>query len=216
MKVIFLDVDGVLNSEKDLLEAKGKSELFDRPLALLKELVESTKAKIVVSSTWRIGCSKSGRNSWYGEEIFKTLTDRLAEYQFMPSAEAITLEKELQKEKEALSNTKKQLENAKEEIDAFVILDDDADMCEFTGTNLVQTSMKTGLLEYHVEIAKSILNGENITHDVVLDAVRKVWDKLPELRFGQLIVNVLGSDPFYESDKNVVTKMRKYERKIGE
>lgn len=81
MKVIFLDVDGVLNSEKDLLEAKGKSELFDRPLALLKELVESTKAKIVVSSTWRIGCSKSGRNSWYGEEIFKTLTDRLAEYQ---------------------------------------------------------------------------------------------------------------------------------------
>ena len=51
MKVIFLDVDGVLNSEKDLLEAKGKSELFDRPLALLKELVESTKAKIVVSST---------------------------------------------------------------------------------------------------------------------------------------------------------------------
>lgn len=27
MKVIFLDVDGVLNSEKDLLEAKGKSEL---------------------------------------------------------------------------------------------------------------------------------------------------------------------------------------------
>lgn len=58
MKVIFLDVDGVLNSEKDLLEAKGKSELFDRPLALLKELVESTKAKIVVSSTWRIGCLK--------------------------------------------------------------------------------------------------------------------------------------------------------------
>lgn len=28
MKVIFLDVDGVLNSEKDLLEAKGKSELY--------------------------------------------------------------------------------------------------------------------------------------------------------------------------------------------
>lgn len=53
-------------------------------------------------------------------------------------------------------------------------------------------------------------------YDVVLDAVRKVWDKLPELRFGQLIVNVLGSDPFYELDKNVVTKMRKYERKIGE
>ena len=214
MKVIFLDVDGVLNSEKDLLEAKEKSELFDRPLALLKELVESTKAKIVVSSTWRIGCSKSGRNSWYGEGIFKTLTDRLAEYQMeVYDITPVIIDKPgVQRGDEIRA----WLENAKEEIDAFVILDDDADMCEFTGTNLVQTSMKTGLLEYHVEIAKSILNGENITHDVVLDAVRKVWDKLPELRFGQLIVNVLGSDPFYELDKNVVTKMRKYERKIGE
>lgn len=213
MKVIFLDVDGVLNSEKDLLEAKGKSELFDRPLALLKELVESTKAKIVVSSTWRIGCSKSGRNSWYGEEIFKTLTDRLAEYQMEVYDITPVINKPgVQRGDEIRA----WLENAKEEIDAFVILDDDADMCEFTGTNLVQTSMKTGLLEYHVEIAKSILNDENITHDVVLDAVRKVWDKLPELRFGQLIVNVLGSEPFYELDKNVVTKMRKYERKIGE
>ena len=202
MKVIFLDVDGVLNSEKDLLEAKGKSELFDRPLALLKELVESTKAKIVVSSTWRIGCSKSGRNSWY----------RLAEYQMEVYDITPVINKPgVQRGDEIRA----WLENAKEEIDAFVILDDDADMCEFTGTNLVQTSMKTGLLEYHVEIAKSILNGENITHDVVLDAVRKVWDKLPELRFGQLIVNVLGSDPFYELDKNVVTKMRKYESKIG-
>lgn len=27
MKVIFLDVDGVLNSEKDLLEAKGKPDI---------------------------------------------------------------------------------------------------------------------------------------------------------------------------------------------
>lgn len=178
MKVIFLDVDGVLNSEKDLLEAKGKSELFDRPLILLKELVESTKAKIVVSSTWRIGCSKSGRNSWYGEEIFKTLTDRLAEYQMEVYDITPVINKPgVQRGDEIRA----WLENAKEEIDAFVILDDDADMCEFTGTNLVQTSMKTGLLEYHVEIAKSILNGENITHDVVLDAVRKVWDKLPGL-----------------------------------
>lgn len=189
MKVIFLDVDGVLNSEKDLLEAKGKSELFDRPLILLKELVESTKAKIVVSSTWRIGCSKSGRNSWYGEGIFKTLTDRLAEYQMEVYDITPVINKPgVQRGDEIRA----WLENAKEEIDAFVILDDDADMCEFTGTNLVQTSMKTGLLEYHVEIAKSILNGENITHDVVIDAVRKVWDKLPELRFGQQRSPTLG------------------------
>ncbi len=212
MKVIFLDIDGVLNSEKDLLESKGDSEIFDRPLALLKELVESTKAKIVISSTWRIGYSKSGRNSWYGEEIFKTLTDRLREYQMEVYDITPVINKPGVQRGDEI---RLWLENTKEDIESFVILDDDADMCEFTGTNLVQTSMKTGLLEYHTEIAKSILNDENITQEIVLEAIRKVWSKSPELRFGQLIVNVLGTDPFYESDKNVVTRMKKYERKTG-
>ena len=62
MKVIFLDVDGVLNSEDDLRVFREKNnitetilyaEVEDRPLKLLKELVEKSGAKIVVSSSWR-------------------------------------------------------------------------------------------------------------------------------------------------------------------
>ena len=31
-------------------------EVEDRPLKLLKEIIDKTSAKIVVSSSWRIGC----------------------------------------------------------------------------------------------------------------------------------------------------------------
>ena len=37
------------------------------------------------------------------------------------------------------------LQTTKYDIESFVILDDDTDMCEYTSTNLVKTSNKTGL-----------------------------------------------------------------------
>ncbi len=54
MKVIFLDIDGVLNSyqyDKGRTQADGN---IDRSrVALIKSLVDKTGAKIVLSSTWR-------------------------------------------------------------------------------------------------------------------------------------------------------------------
>lgn len=36
------------------------------------------------------------------------------------------------------------------------------------------------------------------------DALASVWSRYPDMRFGQLIVNVLGTDPFYiEDDKSL-------------
>lgn len=82
MKIIFLDIDGVLNSTRTHLAFSNPNELksFSSPLTmstlpeygepvyeqiifqldpisiiLLKKVVEDTGAKIVISSTWRIG-----------------------------------------------------------------------------------------------------------------------------------------------------------------
>lgn len=50
MKVLFLDVDGVLNTSKSKsIFALGKGHL-----KLLKSIVEDTDCKIVLSSAWRI------------------------------------------------------------------------------------------------------------------------------------------------------------------
>ena len=61
MKIIFLDVDGVLNSEETFIknqriyETTGKhlADLDEDKISLLKEIVEATDAKIILSSTWR-------------------------------------------------------------------------------------------------------------------------------------------------------------------
>ena len=50
-KVIFLDVDGVLNSSRTLYE---DISLEDDLISNLKELVDKTGAKIILSSSWRL------------------------------------------------------------------------------------------------------------------------------------------------------------------
>ena len=58
MKLIFLDVDGVLNTNTTtkLLECCQELKFVDtRKVLRLRELVERTGAKIVLSSTWRFG-----------------------------------------------------------------------------------------------------------------------------------------------------------------
>jgi len=55
MKVIFLDFDGVLNSVKyDRKRDWNKLTFIDESrLPLLKQIVDSTGAVIVLSTTWR-------------------------------------------------------------------------------------------------------------------------------------------------------------------
>ena len=36
--------------------------------------------------------------------------------------------------------------------------------------------------------------------DEVLNTIKTVWEQYPDMRFGQLVVNVLGVDPFYIED----------------
>ena len=57
MKIIFLDIDGVLNSDTYLESRLDKSEDNRIDLSrvkLLADLVKSTGAKIVLTSTWRV------------------------------------------------------------------------------------------------------------------------------------------------------------------
>ena len=55
MKVIFLDFDGVLNNNSYFLDSKEKAPFFlqDEKMILLKQIVDSTNAKIVLSTSWR-------------------------------------------------------------------------------------------------------------------------------------------------------------------
>jgi hypothetical protein len=54
MKVIFLDIDGVLNSDSTPNPRKFPYIVDDRLLARFRELVSRTGATVVLSSTWRV------------------------------------------------------------------------------------------------------------------------------------------------------------------
>ncbi len=64
MKVIFLDIDGVLNAEDDFGENKPNPHfsyhrgISNEKLYRLKEIVEQTSAKIVLVSSWKVGYEK--------------------------------------------------------------------------------------------------------------------------------------------------------------
>lgn len=53
-KVIFLDIDGVLNSVAyDRIRGKDEGNIDETRLPLLKRLIDETQALIVLSSSWR-------------------------------------------------------------------------------------------------------------------------------------------------------------------
>lgn len=67
------------------------------------------------------------------------------------------------------------------------------------------------LLEKEPDIV--VEKAEAVTQNEIFSELEKAWNKNPELRFGQLIVNILGEDPFYMSDKETLGKMKEYVEK---
>ena len=157
-KVVFLDVDGVLNSVDDFSStspgeiSKMTCEVFDRPLRLLKQIIDETDATVVISSSWRLTLSRKEEFSIKKLSLYDKLILKLNEYRIVPIG--ITPIFEGEKRGDEIRAWLK----IHPDIINFVILDDDNDMCEFTKTNLVQTTYEYGLREEHVKKAIEILN----------------------------------------------------------
>ena len=58
MKIIFLDVDGVLNNATTTEQKHGITGIDHRLVPVLKRLLDESQAKVVISSTWRLFKSK--------------------------------------------------------------------------------------------------------------------------------------------------------------
>lgn len=140
MKVIFLDVDGVLNDWNTTTRNPDKFLGVDQDKCqMLRDIVAATGAKIVLSSAWRLmpnvldylwaECGPEiecvGATPYLlGEERGQEIQDWLAVHP---------------------------------EVDSFVILDDRTDMSDL-GNYLVHTNDAVGLTDENVETAIKILN----------------------------------------------------------
>lgn len=160
-KYIFLDIDGVLNS-MDWFEqnkySKGYTEINPDKVKLLKEIVDHTDAKIILSSTWRC---LAARDDEPEHEMYTYLKNSLKEFGLSISDQTPYIQQNRPQEIKAW------LENNTNEDDRFVSLDDDYSYETYKECGIEECLVKTsfyepngGLRKEHVEKAISILNGE--------------------------------------------------------
>lgn len=154
MKVIFLDVDGVLNCETTQEQTReGVKFVEDRFVEKLKRIVDETGAKVVLSSDWRYDREDEVYNCDYLELKAKLAEYGIQFYGFTP----ICLRNDRGFPIESRGFEIDQYLMAHDEVDKFVILDDRCDM-EPHLDRLVMTSYDTGITDQDVEEAIALLN----------------------------------------------------------
>lgn len=157
MKIIFLDVDGVLNTTKTTEMFEEYTFVEDEKVQLLKQLVTRTGAEIVLSSSWRYGW-------WVKRKVNPTPSD-LSSIRLFDALEKKLSEYGL----ELLDHTDETSTRGQEiawwleswdgePIESFVILDDMHLSYLLPHTShVVSTSISKGLTQVHVDRAVNIL-----------------------------------------------------------
>ena len=165
MKAIFLDIDGVLNSQQGSISQNVRGvmdyEGIDRvALGLLRKLCELTGAKIVISSTWRSDGHEEITGAfeacgWRGlimSKIIIGVTPHLSGIRGGEIAEWLACHTD---------------------VSEYVIIDDDSDMLDSQKDNFVHTDGVLGFTLYDMIKAMDILG--------VIDDPKKV-ERAEDLR----------------------------------
>ena len=175
MKVLFLDIDGVLNSENwfgyrlyciknnmfneviNFVNTNDErikyklSMIDDRAIANLNRIIEETGCKVVLSSSWR---SSIESENIFTENLLKLKGFKYEFYDVTPrlwfSDFSIRRGEEI---KFWLDK-----ESEKHEIESFVILEDDSDMLPEQMNNFIHVDGQVGLTDRDVLTAIEILN----------------------------------------------------------
>ncbi len=156
MKIVFLDIDGVLNTKKSRSRCGKYIGIDHDKLLRLKKIIDETGAKIVLVSTWKEG--------WEREKDRKPYQDALANYldnKFKKVGLEVYDKTSDCAEGTYLSRGEGILEYLQwQNTKCFVILDDiqfDYDGCGLTDV-FVKTKSALGITDGDVQKAVEILN----------------------------------------------------------
>lgn len=154
-RIVFLDIDGVLNSVRyDRERREHDGNIDETRLALLKGLIDDTGAEIVLSSSWRKHWGSAPEEC---DNIGEELNSEFGKFGLRVSDKTPVLSA-----LERGIEIKAWLDAHADEVGSFVILDD----MFFGFAGLEEHFVKTdsrigrGLEERHIEKAKMILLGE--------------------------------------------------------
>jgi len=136
MKVIFLDFDGVLNRFDD---PRNLKELSSGCVKLLNQVIEQTHAYIVITSVWRILRTVGELRAKLVEAGFKYPQRVIGKSPRTGGRRGTEIYEWL-----------KIRAQSRDDVESFIILDDDSDMEPFMD-RLVQTDSDTGLTDLEVK-----------------------------------------------------------------
>ena len=159
MKVIFLDFDGVITSP----DSKWKIDMHK--IKIINDICDKTDAKIVVSSTWRTG--------YYDVTAFhERLKQYFIKHRYLDNFKDTfdTFIGNIVGMTECICGLRgdeiKSYMNKHPEVDNYVIIDDDSDMCDDQLCNFVQTDTCDGITERDAKLCVDILNGIKILNPI--------------------------------------------------
>ena len=154
MKIIFLDIDGVLNSEKyeaDRAENRDGDYIDLSRVGLLADLVNATDAKIVLISSWRVDWNQDsklcGNDGTY-------INQCLAKYGLFIMDKTPYFSFFTQRKKEILTWISQHCS----QVESFVIFDDtDHGWGELSDRVILTNPRGYGLEEVHIQKALELL-----------------------------------------------------------
>lgn len=156
--IIFLDIDGVLNAEDDFGPGKEKPHIgHNRGISiakakLLKQIVDETKSRIVLVSTWKRRYVKYLSN--HEDEVGEYLANVFSEVGL--NIYDTTIRYDFDDSKSRGLEIALWLINHKEEVSNWILIDDDEriDYEKYDITShLVKTSPYTGITNEILEVA---------------------------------------------------------------
>ncbi len=167
MKLLFLDFDGVLNSDKYFTSYKFINEaggtdiaglmlvvhhlhLDPDAISLVNELIDKSGAQVVVSSTWRLHYSI--------DELNKMLASRGATFKII-AATPRGVPKKFSQIVARGDEIQEYLDSLTEKPESFVIIDDQNNMVHLRN-RLVLTTFQAGFNRNNLNQALKLLNGE--------------------------------------------------------
>lgn len=171
LKIIFLDIDGVLATPECL--NKGLWGLVESKQELLGKIIETTEAKIVLSSSWRKS-NLEDTKAYMLKSGFKFCNQiigiTIRAYQYIDKSSKIHLSIPRGVEIKQWIDTNIQSDNGKNwqrkeygKDYTFVILDDDSDMLLEQKNNFLKCDSNIGLTQKIADKAILVLNRGIIT-----------------------------------------------------
>lgn len=194
MKAIFLDFDSVITT----YNSKWKIDM--NKINIINDICDKTNAKIVITSSWRIG-HRGDVLAFNGY-----LTQYIIEHNYLDHVKdafdkfignIVGMTKYIDGVR---GDEIKSYMSEHPEVENYVIIDDDSDMCDYQLFNFVQTDACEGITERDAKLCVDILNGVEIINPIRMNN---------ELKFRWIL-----TDRYPGIENNIEELLKKYKSKF--